>query len=174
MQATQTSFYVPPDTIEAYDVWGANCGPAALAALTRRTVMSLREHCQPWKGYLSLASMLGALWSVKVAHHVHRRDFKLTGKAHDPTRFGGRLSLIQWGGPWLREGIHPSAALCRTHWVAVRHRPLCVYDVNADDWQDPEDWEYVARTIMAEVPRCDGTWTVRGSILVDAAVVNGG
>ena len=167
MNTPTAGYYLPPDTTEAYDAWGANCGPAALAALTRRPVMGLREHCQPWKGYLSFAGMLKALRSVGVGHLVVRRDFKTINETGTVERYPGRLSLIQWGGPWLRAGVHPGAALCRTHWVAVQHNPRAVYDVNSGDWQDFDEWVHVARAIMRETPRSDGTWQIRGSILVE-------
>lgn len=173
MSTTTLPFYLPPDVDEQHAAWGANCGPAALAALLRVPVAHVREACQPFPGYVSFAHMLRALGRLGVEHGVIRRDFKGVNTILDPAKWWGRLVLIQWGGAWLNPGVRPGAALCRTHWVAVTEESRSVYDVNAGDWLDGGEWRLLAKLIMREVPRCDGTWSVRGSIVVRSPLRDG-
>jgi hypothetical protein len=165
-RGTAAPYHLPTDVDEQFEAWGANCGPAALAALLGVNVARVRDACQPFPGYTNFASMLRAIQRLGVEAAVLRKDFKLHNLPLDSRRWHGRMSLIQWGGSWMKPGVHPGAALARTHWVAVRHEGEVVYDVNADYWLSIPQWEQFAKVIMAEVPRCDGTWSIRGSIIV--------
>lgn len=170
MIQTWANLYSPPDAIEANEAWGATCGPAAFAAVVGRPVMDCKSLFRPGPTYTNFATMLRALVAADVAHVVTRRDFKPTG--NQMPRKGecwyGRLELIQFNGSWMNPGVHPGAALTRTHWIAACHQPVAVYDVNAD-WQDREEWERTtAREIAADIKGCDGTWQVRGCIWVQA------
>lgn len=163
----------PTDTLEAFETWEATCGPAALAAILGRSVMSLREKVKPYRGFMSIADMLRSLRSLKVEHTLMRKDFNQLIPQVQRGDYIGRLSIIQWGGSWLTPGVHPGASLCRTHWIAYRHSPPVIYDVNADGWISTTAWETVmAPEIMRHVRGCDGTWRTRSTILIkDAANV---
>jgi hypothetical protein len=168
--AHETDLYVPPDVQAAYEAFGANCGPAALAAMLGRPVMDLRRAIEPFRGFMSFADMIRSLKSLGVEHVTMRKDFKLIGAlVADAHKWDGRLTIIQWGGKWLQPGVHPGAALSRTHWIAVRHSPELAYDVNAGEyggWLTFGQWGELAKAIMAEVPKCDGQWSARSTILV--------
>jgi hypothetical protein len=166
--------YIPPDAEEAYNAWGATCGPAALAAILARPVMSLREAMQPYKGYTPIADMRRALDRLGVSYRVLRKDFVVQGGSINPRcpSFVGRLSIIQFHGSWMNAGVHPGAALTRTHWVAVNHDEESIYDVNAGPtgdggWMSFADWDHIIVPMIGDTKRgWDGKWSVRSTILV--------
>lgn len=109
---------VLPDTIEAGDAWGANCGPKSLAAvLGLPTVAAARPLVHPFRGFMSPTDMLNALAAAARAGDVvsfrHSRDIG------DPWPMLG-LVRIQWLGPWCAPGVNPRAAYRHTHFVGVR------------------------------------------------------
>lgn len=166
---TESPLYVPTDAAEAYDAWGATCGPNALAAALGRPVMSLREAMHPYKGYTAFAGMTRALDRLGEPYAVLRKDFRRLDV--DASAWSRRLTIVQWHGSWMTPGVHPGAALSRTHWVAVDHATRLVYDVNAGPtgdggWFGMEDWKRLAATIMVEVRGCNGDWSARSTILV--------
>lgn len=115
-----------PDTIEAGDAWGANCGPMALAAvLGLPTVEAARPLVQPFRGFMSPTDMRKA---VSAAGRLV--SLGTIGECDpDPWPTFG-LARIQWIGPWCSAGVDPRAAYRYTHWIAVR-RPT---DIRSMDW----------------------------------------
>lgn len=110
---------VLPDTIEAGDAWGANCGPMALAAvLGLPTVEAARELVQPFRGFMSPSDMAHALERARIRGCVERWTH-IRMPAADPWPALG-LVRIQWLGPWCAPGVNPRAAYRYTHWVGVR------------------------------------------------------
>jgi hypothetical protein len=169
-EVTTTTLYVPPDADEAYRAWKSTCGPAACAAILGRPIMSLREAFSPYKGYTPFASMKRALERLDIEHATLRKCFKLRG-VYLRWDWTGHLSIIQWHGSWMNLGVHPGAALTRTHWVAFDNASKLVYDVNAGPtgdggWVTLDEWQDIAKRIMAEVRGCDGTYSTRSTILV--------
>jgi hypothetical protein len=159
--------WTPPDIDLHWQAWGCNCGPAALAAITAIPLERIREVVAPrWRGYMPFGLMQAVLGVLRVPHMVAKRDFQARAVLQ-PGNWSGRLSLIQWGGQWLRPGVPVAAALSHTHWIAYDHASRLCYDVNADGWISVEEWRELAVELMATVRGCDGTWTARGTILID-------
>lgn len=145
---------VLPDTIEAGDAWGANCGPMALAAvLGLPTVQAARPLVEPFRGFMSPTDILAALTAAARVGLVER--FQHMRSPADPWPEHG-LARIQWVGPWC-DLPDPRAAYRYTHWVAVRRGPVpaeddvrlgyiaddavLIYDATPNRWIPLARWE---------------------------------
>lgn len=158
--------YHPPDVEAAYDTWGANCGPCALAAVLQRPVDQLR----PWltgfetRRYMSPTHLSQALDAARAPHR------RLLPSLITPPAYG--LYFVQWEGPWLAPGVPVAAAYRYTHTVGVavcEEYGLMLYDVNACNttsaqgaWVPYEWWaEEVAPRITETIKRADGKYYIR-------------
>ena len=148
----------------AHAKWGANCGPAALAAIMGLTLDQVRPHMGDFesKGYTNPTLMFAALDSIG-------RRWRRARCVDTP--FGMRwpdygLVRVQWEGPWTAPGVPLRARYRFTHWVAAAREGagVAVFDVNASGngsgWCSVEDWEsVVVPWILSEcVPRATGGW----------------
>lgn len=145
----------------AYDAWGANCGPGALAAVLNLTPDDVRPHLEGFdrKRYTNPSMMLGALRSLKVRWMKVDEGWPAYG-----------LCRIQWGGPWMREGVPIKARYRHTHWIASRYIDagaqlgVWIFDINAAHfgWMRVAEWtDQLAPYLIRElVARGDGTWSV--------------
>lgn len=157
---------VPPlqftlaDAERAWEEWGANCGPGAIAAMTGRSLDELRPHMGDFerKGYTNPTLMWEVLNRLEVRWWLRRPPSTWPD-------FG--LARVQWEGPWTREGVPIRARYRHTHWVgAIGRDPLNVgiFDINAigngTGWCSVADWSAViVPHILAEcVPRASGGW----------------
>jgi hypothetical protein len=152
----------PIEAQDASDVWGFNCGPAALCAVLHLTPAELRHHLIDFeqKGYTNPTLMGKVLRGFGVWYRqVYRSDDpRYPGLRKIPLRRA--VMRVQWGGPWTKPGVPMQARYRQTHWVAVRNGSAEVYDVNADDWLPRANWEFelVPWLIKEAVPKADGTW----------------
>jgi hypothetical protein len=159
VQPRRGAFYVPPDLEEAFQSWGANCGPASLAALLGVPCARVR----PWlpeftkRRYVNPTHVGAALVAAGCSYRPSR----------EWPSFG--LAFIQWGGPWLKPGVPIGAAYARTHWIGCDGE--AVFDVNAGGWVTRETWEDPENGVAAWLLRegakgNDGTWSVRTALEV--------
>jgi hypothetical protein len=150
--------FAPRDVDRQHDLWGANCGPAALAALLEMSVADVRglvERKGPFKGYMNAGDLVSALRHLGLA--TSRSDHP-RGRTAWPLSVG--LAVIQIEGPWCAEEVNPRARFRYTHIVASRHGGSLVYDVNAKAWLDRSPWEqYVMKPIVAAQSRATGWYT---------------
>lgn len=166
MPAPADQLFAPPDADAAHEEWGANCGPAALAAVLGLTLAQIRPHLGDFeqRRYMNPTHLRAALDSVGVRYVVD--------SGASPRRPKKGLLFIQWGGPWLKPGVPVGVAYRHTHSIAVNGD--LVYDVNAEEgWISRREWEHptlgLAAWLMEHNKRCDGTWRVRTSIaLIEA------
>lgn len=106
---------------EAYDQWGCNCGPAALAF----ALQSSLDHAHALipgfddKKYTSPSMMSHAVTMAKRAFDSMPTSVP-EGNDLSPM-FSTRFSLvrIQWTGPWTAPGANPKWAYRQTHWIAT-------------------------------------------------------
>jgi len=148
----------------AYEQWGANCGPAALAAIGGLTLDQVR-HCMgvefDRKRYTNPAMMLQCL---------SRLGFSWTSlKPPGWPAFG--LVRIQWHGRWMEPGVPLRARYRYTHWVggARANGSVGVFDVNcmnSGGWVSLEDWRGVIAPYLAKHSRGDGNWSLTHAIEV--------
>lgn len=149
------------DAQRAWEDWGANCGPGALAAVTDRTLDEVRPHLRDFdgKGYTNPTMMLEALRSLEVRFVVSRdRDWP-----------GFGLARIQWEGPWTRPGVPMRARYRHTHWVGVLLGGTSIFDINAmcaGGWIPVREWAgQLVPWLLREVePKADGRWHITHAV----------
>lgn len=146
------------DAERAFDQWGANCGPGALAAITGRTLDEVRPFLGDFekKRYTNPTLMFQSLDRLGVKWH----------KAPTESWPNYGLVRIQWEGPWTKPGVPMRVRYRHTHWIGVRQRPgltAAVFDINAmcvGGWIDEDEWcESLVPWLLNEVePKADGRW----------------
>jgi hypothetical protein len=160
------------DAEAAFDAWGANCGPTAIAAIMGLTLDELRPHLGDFesKRYTNPTLIWAILDSLGVRWTLSR---ELNGAlTRTWPKYG--LARVQWEGRWTRPGVPPRAAYRHTHWVgaitipeplpANVKEPTGIFDVNAmgngSGWSAVTDWsEVIVPWILKEaVPGADGHW----------------
>lgn len=152
--------FTADDADRAYDEWGANCGPGAIAAICGITLDELRPHMGDFerKHYTNPTLMWAVLDSLGVAWA------KVTPAVSWP-QYG--LVRIQWEGPWSEPGAQPRWAYRHTHWVGAATDPVKgvgIFDINAigngSGWCSLDDWRaMIVPWILNEcVPRASGGW----------------
>lgn len=147
----------------AYDAWGANCGPGALAAVTGHTLEAVRSHLIGFdeKRYTNPSMMLSALRSLGVSFGMTLRP-PATSMAAWPARLG--LVRIQWTGPWTKPGVPIAARYRHTHWVGAARRgadDVGVFDINcmnSGGWVPLDAWVSVMVPYLTRDARADGGW----------------
>lgn len=151
----------------AFDEWGCNCGPTALAFVARVGLDVVRSAIPGFdeKRYTSPTMMKAALGGLAVG-------FVTIGCAprgdESPVSVLLRLldrqiSLIrvQWTGPWTQPGMNPRWAYNFTHWIAGWYDGASyrVFDCNGGI-RSLASWntEIVPILTAAQNKRCDGGW----------------
>lgn len=152
----------------AFDAWGCNCGPGALAAVTGRTLDEVRPHVPGFedKRYTNPSMMYAALDRLIGSHW--RLQLPLKGWPS----YG--LARIQWEGPWSQPGVPKRVAYRHTHWVGVLSRSLAdieVFDINAmippaNGWISLKEWSQalVPWLLGQTEPKATGDWHITHAI----------
>ena len=154
----------------AFDAWGCNCGPGAIAAIMGMTLDDVRPHMGDFeqKRYTNPTLMWETLDRIG-------RPWRKIGKAWPV--FG--LARIQWEGPWSEPGANPRWGYRQTHWVAswkTEARGHGIFDINATGngtgWCSFEHWrDVLVPHIVAHVPRANGKWHVTHGVEVEPIAV---
>lgn len=152
------------DAERAFDAWGANCGPGALAAVSGLPLDGVREHLRSFdqKRYTNPSMMLEALRSLQIPFRLILRP-PATSTTVWPQRLG--LVRVQWTGPWTAPGVPIRVRYRHTHWIAAARTAsddIGVFDINC---MDSGGWVSLASWIDVIVPyltrahsRADGGW----------------
>lgn len=147
--------FVPWDIEVARINFGANCGPAAFAAVTEREVCRVMQYFPhfPERPWTNLTQMLQALAVAGFNASVERCVAPSRG-----------LALVQFLGPWTAKQFFSRWSLVHTHWVGVDGD--WVFDHNACCWQTLAEWASgTAANLIAEVPRATG-WRIKYGVEV--------
>lgn len=160
------------DVDRAYDEWGANCGPAAVAEICGLSLDDVRSHFEGSgfadKRYTNPTMMLAVLRSLQ-STGVSWRSIG----ASWPRR---GLVRIQWGGRWMREGVPIRARYRHTHWIATMDAAhgRGIFDINAvgqgaciNGWTTAQAWEEILVPWLTKgIAGSDGTWSLTHGIEV--------
>lgn len=150
--------FTTQDADAAYEQWGCNCGPGALAAILDLTLDEVHAHIRGFdeKKYTSPTMMLDALKSLNA-------NFKRIGT--DWPSYG--LVRIQWHGPWMDVGVPIPARYRQTHWIGtcLREDDRGVFDINCmnngSGWVSFWNWICViVPHISANIKRANGVWSI--------------
>jgi hypothetical protein len=154
--------FTEQDAVRAYQEWGCNCGPTALAFALKVPLDAVRNAIPGFdaKRYTSPTMMKAALANLgRTYTAMHGRD----GDPTIGTMFGRgpALTRIQWTGPWTEPGANPKWAYRQTHWIvswAVEGQAPRVFDVNGGvrgfkSWVDE-----IVPILTADIKRADGGW----------------
>lgn len=155
------SVFTPPDVESANAEWGANCGPAALAAITGKTLAEIRPHLDGFatRRYMNPTHMYAALCALKWNFVPIGKNLPAKG-----------LAFIQWGG---FESLPMGVQYQHTHWIAVSRSfagAEQIFEINACDtggWVSSADWKKVMPILIKENKiGANGKWSVRTGIKV--------
>lgn len=142
--------FAPLDVTRAFELHGANCGPASLAALVGRNICEIMDLFPnfPEKPYTNIPRMHAALRKTGLAFRREAAGFPSDG-----------LVLLQVEGPWTAPKRASYDAAYHRHWVSVRWDHI--YEVNLESWVPRQVWE--EDYLPALVARHDGAtgWSVR-------------
>ncbi len=150
------------DAEKAYQEWGSNCGPGALAAITGLTLDDVHPHIQKFdeRHYTSPAMMKGALaslgvkWSERIPRLPETGAADNSETAHLLASYG--LVRIQWEGPW-----YGKFAYRKSHWIASMNWSggnTFVFDINSG-WMLQMKWEREIVPKLTELyKRATGGW----------------
>lgn len=150
------------DAERAYEAWGANCGPGAIAAIMGMTLDDVRPHMGDFerKHYTNPTLMFDVLLSIG-------RPWKKIGATWP--HYG--LVRVQWEGPWTEPGVPMRARYRYTHWVgaATVNGEVGVFDINCinngSGWVSLGDWEsIIVKHLTALYPRASGKWHITHAI----------
>lgn len=162
LQRPPATRFSEADAAQAYEVWGANCGPGALAAIAGMTLDEVRPHMGDFerKHYTNPTLMFDALRSIGLS-------FSRIGTAWP--QWG--LVRVQWEGPWTQPGVPMRARYRFTHWVgaATVGSEVGIFDINCINngagWVSLANWETrVVPELTALYPRADGKWHITHSL----------
>ncbi|MCB9902551.1 MAG: hypothetical protein H6826_14495 [Planctomycetes bacterium] len=156
--------FTQADAQAAFESWGCNCGPAALAFALQLPLDAARDAIDGFeqKRYTSPTMMKNAV------NNLGREMLVIKPACGDTLRdemFADIPALvrIQWCGPWTAKGSNPRWAYGYTHWIAAWNEgpsieagvPL-VFDINCGIL-GVETWEDLIVPML--IPkRGDGQW----------------
>jgi hypothetical protein len=151
---------VVPDLLEQNRLWGANCGPSALAAILGMTAAEVRPIVERVQGgrflnYMNAGHLTDAL--RQVGREVWRVEC-LRGQVRWPSARG--LCVIQFDGPWCEPGVPVKARYRYTHIVASIRGGALIYDGNANRWLPMQEWkDKIMPVLQRDVKRSTGWYT---------------
>jgi hypothetical protein len=138
------------DTDVAFNEWGANCGPHALAAALWLTLDLARALMPDFesRGFTNPSMMGDALGRAGI-------PFTLKKGLYTSSLCEG-INRIQWSGPWLKPGVPFGAAYEKTHWIAAAGGFVYCTATDGFGWKPESQWREAVAKECRTFPRCDG------------------
>jgi hypothetical protein len=160
--------FTKEDAERAFDEWGANCGPGAVAAIMGMSLddvhpIMVAEGFEA-KHYTSPSMMNAVLRRIG-------RPWRKVGAVWPS--YG--LVRVQWEGPWTDPGVPVWARYRYTHWIGVARRDggdTGIFDINCMNngtgWCALADWQsVVVPYILRQYSRASGKWHLTHVIEVE-------
>jgi hypothetical protein len=157
------------DAIRAFDEWGSNCGPGAIAVIAGMTLDAVRPYLGDFeaKRYTNPTLMWETLdrLGIKWRKIMRPKSWPIYG-----------LARIQWEGPWTAPGVPPRVAYRHSHWVGVsggNPQNVGIFDINAigngTGWCSLQDWsETLVPWILEQCePGSNGRWYLTHGVEVE-------
>lgn len=149
------------DQQRATDVWGANCGPGAIAAMVGMTLDEVRPHMGDFEAKRYTNPTL--MWET-----LNRLGVRWQKVKPPLTWPEWGLARIQWHGPWTAPGVPARVAYRHTHWVGAYsgRNSIGIFDINAlnngTGWCSLKDWgEMLVPWLLKDIePGADGLWSL--------------
>jgi hypothetical protein len=160
--------FTKEDAKRAYDEWGANCGPGAVAAIMGISLDDVRPIMAAEgfeaKHYTNPSMMNAVLRRIG-------RPWRKVGAVWPS--YG--LVRIQWEGPWTAPGVPMRVRYRHTHWVGceIGRTSTGIFDINCmnngSGWVSLKEWsEVLVPWLLAESePKADGKWHITHAIQVE-------
>ena len=158
--------FTPEQAERAYNDWGCNCGPTALAAIMGMTLDDVRPLIPGFdaKHYTNPTMMNEALRSIG-------RPWAKIGAIWP--KYG--LVRVQWEGPWTNPGVPMRARYRYTHWIGaeIGRASIGVFDCNAlgngTGWSDLKDWAaIIVPHLTGGYPRASGAYHLTHALQIGA------
>ncbi len=173
------------DALHAGQLWGANCGPGAIAAITGLTLAELRPHMGDFecKRYTNPTLMWRVLKKLGVKYRCTLVDQSSESQGWLAFPEYG-LARVQWEGPWTAPGVPIAARYRHTHWVGSASNgadhaspaweELYVFDINAicaGGWIPYSEWagSLVPWLLKQCEPKSSGRWHITHAVHIDRA-----
>lgn len=140
----------------AYDEWGCNCGPTALAFALQTTLEKVHPLLPGFdsKRYTNPSMMKRAL-------EMANRRFRSV-QLPVSTQMFDELALvrIQWTGPWTAQGARPRWAYRQTHWITTWSDcgSPWLFDCNGGVQSFPLWEKTIVPLLTGAIERADGGW----------------
>jgi hypothetical protein len=165
--------FTQEDFQQAYEEWGANCGPSALAFVLKLPIAAVRHRIPSFeeRRYTSPTMMAVALRNLGREYcEVLKQGpaVRLSDRDLSRVMFANQTALVrvQWSGPWTNPGVNPRWAYGHTHWIATwlditsrNHstRTRMVFDCNGGI-RSYENWQREIVPVLTKYPRANGDW----------------
>jgi hypothetical protein len=151
------TLYRPPDLETAYQEWGANCGPSALAAIVGSPLFAVRSYFPDFakRRYVNPTHMQAAIGRTgRRGILTPRLD---AGRGRAAPRHG--VAFLQFSSKKI-DAMPIGVQYRYTHWVAVEGERRCrmVYDCNHDGWMPWGDWWAEYMPLFYEENDADSVW----------------
>lgn len=149
----------PLDVEQAYEEWGANCGPCSIAAILGVSLAQVRPHLGDFekRRYMNITHLKETLNSARVR-------YRSIGSGWLPKH---GLAFVQWGGH-ENKPIHVQYRFTHTIAVSLTDKGvLAIFECNAPHLIDWNEWQRVMPEWMQEEKQGDGTFTIRGALEID-------
>lgn len=148
----------------AFDTWGCNCGPGAIAGVLGMKLDQVRPHLEEFEArrYTNPTMMWRILRNLQVSYYLRRdREWPVFG-----------LARIQWEGPWTEPGVPMAARYRHTHWVGSCQHPRRgqgIFDINCmsvGGWVPLREWsaDLVPWLLAETTPRATGKWHITHAV----------
>lgn len=169
------------DAIRAFDEWGANCGPGAIAAIYGLTLDELRPHMGCFE------QRPARYTNPRLMREILASLYPLTGRRWKWKRVESYrawpnygLARVQWEGPWTRPSVPIRVRQRHTHWVGAatrRNGEVGIFDINAinngSGWVSLEHWTSIVVPWLLPIcaPKADGGWHLTHVVEVESVKV---